>query len=311
MTAAAEAAGVLPRMRLGEALATCPQLVLVDPDPAAAELAWEEIVRSLEDAGFSVEPAGLGVAYFETRGVERLYGGLEPALKRALAAAGAHWDARIGAAGRRFAALAAASVAKPGSCSSSATTRWGSSSHRSRSRCCRSSGSATTSSKHSECESLDSLPGSRVAPSPNVWGRTAGAPGAWREAAAAARVRGRRPPAELAESLEFPEAIGNELTLRRALGAIVETALARPERATASSARLRSAARLVGGGSWRRTLTLREPSADADRIRVALAPRLAELPAPVLELRLELVELTEPRAASSSCSPRRRGLAAG
>jgi hypothetical protein len=53
-------------------------------------------------------------------------------------------------------------------------------------------------------------------------------------------------------------------------------------------------AKLVGGGSWRKSLTLREPSADADRIRIALAPRLAELPAPVLALRLELVELTEP-----------------
>src|SRR5947207_6172566 len=114
VTAAAEAAGVVPRMRLGEALATCPQLVLVDPDPAAAEQAWEEIVRSLEDAGFGVEPAALGVAYFETRGVERLYGGLEPALRRALTAVGQQWDARLGAAGRRFAALAAASVAKPG-----------------------------------------------------------------------------------------------------------------------------------------------------------------------------------------------------
>ena len=31
-------------------------------------------------------------------------------------------------------------------------------------------------------------------------------------------MRGRRPPAELAETLEFPEAVGNELTLRRALG---------------------------------------------------------------------------------------------
>ncbi len=114
VTAAAEAAGVRPLMRLGEALATCPRLVLVDSDPAAAEQAWEEIVRSLEDAGFAVEPAALGVAYFETRGVERLYGGLEPALQRALAAAGAAWDARIGAATRRFAALAAASVAQPG-----------------------------------------------------------------------------------------------------------------------------------------------------------------------------------------------------
>src|SRR5579884_3960136 len=104
VNAAAELAGVQPGMRLGEALAMCPGLVLVEPDPAAAELAWEEIVRALEDAGFSVEPVGLGIAYFETRGVERLYGGLEPALQRAIAAVGGSWDARIGAAARRFAA---------------------------------------------------------------------------------------------------------------------------------------------------------------------------------------------------------------
>src|ERR1700687_5159359 len=69
VTAAAEAAGVRPGMRLGEALATCPRLARAAPDPAAAEQAWEEIVRSLEDAGFTIEPAALGVAYFETRGV--------------------------------------------------------------------------------------------------------------------------------------------------------------------------------------------------------------------------------------------------
>ena len=38
--------------------------------------------------GFSVEPVEPGTVYFETRGVERLYGGLEPALKRALSAVG-------------------------------------------------------------------------------------------------------------------------------------------------------------------------------------------------------------------------------
>ena len=46
--------------------------------------------------------------------VERLYGGVEPALKRALAAVGPSWDARIGAAERKFTALAAANVARPG-----------------------------------------------------------------------------------------------------------------------------------------------------------------------------------------------------
>src|SRR3982751_5706118 len=67
VTAAAEAAGVRPGMRLGEALATCPSLQLVDPDPAAAEEGWEQIIRRLEDAGLAVDPAGPGCVYFETR----------------------------------------------------------------------------------------------------------------------------------------------------------------------------------------------------------------------------------------------------
>ena len=294
VTAAAEARGVRPQMRLGEALATCPDLVLVDPDPAAAEREWEEIVRSLEDAGFAVDPAALGVAYFDTRGVERLYGGLEPALKRALAAAGPQWDARIGAAARRFAALAAASVARADQVLVV---------HDDELRRFLAPLPLTLlpleRQRYEELESLGvrslgqlaGLPGGAVAERLGPDGRRA-----WSLArgGAAARVRGRRPPSELVESLEFPEAVGNELTLRRALGALVETALGRPERRDRFVRKVALVARLVGGGSWRRTLTLREPSTDADRIRIALAPRLAELPAPVLELRLELVELTAP-----------------
>ena len=299
VTAAAEALGVRPQMRLGEALATCPQLVLVEPDPASAEQAWEEIISSLEDAGFAVDPAALGVAYFETRGVERLYGGLDSALRRALAAVGDQWDGRIGAAGRRFAALAAASVARPGQLLVVRDEEVG-----------RFLAPLPLSllplerQRYEELEALGvrklgqlaGLPGGAVAERLGPDGRRA-----WGLArgGAAARVRGRRPPAELAESLEFPEAIGNELTLRRALGALVETALARPERRDRFVRKVALAARLVstgsgGGGSWRRTLTLREPSADADRIRIPLASRLADLPGPVLELRIELIELTEP-----------------
>src|SRR5690348_4977744 len=114
VTAAAEAAGVRVQMRLGEALASCPELVLVDPDPAAVEREWEGVLRRLEDVGLAVEPVEPGVVVFETKGVERLYGGVAEALQRALAAVGTAWDPRAGAAGRRFAALAAASVARPG-----------------------------------------------------------------------------------------------------------------------------------------------------------------------------------------------------
>jgi protein ImuB len=294
VTAAAEAAGVRPRMRLGEALATMPRLVLVDPDPAAAEQAWEEIVCALEGAGFAVDPAARGIAYFETRGVERLYGGLEPALRRALASVGPAWDARLGAAGRRFTALAAASVARPGQVLVVRDEDVG--------RFLAPLPLTLLPLERQRYEELESLGVRRL-------GQLAGLPGgavaerlgpdgrrAWGLArgGAAARVRGRRPPAELAETLAFPEAVGNELTLRRALGALIETALARPERRDRFVRKVALTAVIVGGGSWRRTLTLREPSADGSRIRVALASKLAELPGPAIELRLELVELTEP-----------------
>src|SRR5215208_1633479 len=75
VTAAAEAKGVRPGMRMGEALATCPELVLVEQDPATAEQAWEEILRRLEDAGVAVEPFEPGTVYFETRGVSGCTGG--------------------------------------------------------------------------------------------------------------------------------------------------------------------------------------------------------------------------------------------
>ena len=136
VTAAAEAAGIKPGMRLGEALATCPSLALVDRDPAAVEREWEEVLRRLEDTGFAVDPVEHGVVVFETRGVERLYGGVRPALERALAAIGSGWDPRIGAAARRFTALAAASVARPVRSSWSRRRRRSRSSSRCRSRSC-------------------------------------------------------------------------------------------------------------------------------------------------------------------------------
>jgi nucleotidyltransferase/DNA polymerase involved in DNA repair len=107
------------------------------------------------------------------------------------------------------------------------------------------------------------------------------------------RIRGRRPPAEVVEELEFPEAVGNELTLRRALATLAEKAIDRPERTDRFVRKVALSARLVGGASWRRTLTFRDPAGDHDRIRIALGPKLQDLPAPVMALRLELVEMTE------------------
>jgi nucleotidyltransferase/DNA polymerase involved in DNA repair len=280
-------------MRLGEALATCPQLVLVEKDPAGVEREWEELCRRLEDAGFGVESEEPGCLLFETRTVERLYGGVEAALRRALAAAGTGWDARAGAAGRRFAAIAAASVARPGQALVVAPER-------------------TQpflaplplsllpleEERQEELAELGvrtlgqfaRLPGPAVADRLGRDGRRA-----WSLARGEAdgAVDARRPPERIVETLEFPDAVGNELTLRRALYALVDAALARPERTGREVRKVALAARLVDGGSWRRALTLREPAAEPARLRAALGPRLASLPGPVLALTLELVELTE------------------
>ena len=53
-----------------------------------------------------------------------------------------------------------------------------------------------------------------------------------------------------------------------------------PERAGRPPRKLALWARLVGGASWRRTVTLREPTADRGAAARALGPKLAELPAP-------------------------------
>jgi protein ImuB len=293
VNASAEAAGVRPEMRLGEALAMCPSLVLVERDAVLVEHEWEGIVRRLEDDGFAVEPIEPGCLYFETRGVERLYGGVAAALKRALRAVGASWDPRAGAADRRFAALAAAAIARPGQALVVSDDR----------------------TKEflaplpltllpvgekirEDCEGLGikkigqlaGLPGAAVAERLGPDGRHA-----WSLARGedAGRVNARRPPAEIAERLEFPEAVGNELTLRRAFTALLDRILARPERGGREIRKVALSARLVGGGSWRRTLTLREPSAERGVLRAALGPKLAELPAPVLALGLDLLALAE------------------
>ena len=293
VTAAAEAAGVRPGMLLGEALATCPSLMLVEQDPAVVEQAWEEIVRRLEEEGFAVEPASPGCLYLETRGVERLYGGVEPALRRALAAVGHGWDARAGVADRKFAALAAAGVARAGQV------------------LVVSSEEVPTflaplplgvlplgRERYDELEGfgvrtvgeLGELLGVAVAERLGPEGRRA-----WEltRGGGKSRVHPRRPPAEIVERLEFPEPVDNELTLRRGLAALVTRTLGRPEREGRAVRKVVLTARLVGGGSWRRTLTLREPGADPNRLRVALGPKLAGVPAPVTALGLELAELAE------------------
>src|ERR1017187_1141467 len=74
---AAEAFGGHPSMRLGGALARCPNLALVPPDPAGVADAWERLLVRLESIGAAVEPERPGLVCFDARGLLRLHGGIE------------------------------------------------------------------------------------------------------------------------------------------------------------------------------------------------------------------------------------------
>jgi protein ImuB len=210
-----------------------------------------------------------------------------------LKAVGPGWDARVGAARRRFTALAAANVARSGQV-------------------------LIVSDEHTR-EFLSPLPLTLIPMEAGrreelqelgitKLGELAGLPGgavaerlgpdgrrSWSLArgGSSRRVRGRKPAAELLETLEFPEAVGNELTLRRSLSVSLDRLLARPERGGRALRKLALAARLVGGGSWRRTVTLRDATAEPARLRAALGPKLLDLPAPVVALTLEVLILAE------------------
>jgi protein ImuB len=57
VSGAAQALGIHPGMRLGEALARCPGLRLIPPDPERSARAWETVIGALEGIGAAVEPA--------------------------------------------------------------------------------------------------------------------------------------------------------------------------------------------------------------------------------------------------------------
>src|SRR5215217_1576890 len=105
---AAEAFGVRLGMGLGEALARCPQLALIPPDPAGVAEAWEDVLARLEAIGAEVAPEGPGRACFDGQRLRVLHGGhlegVVNAARRAVrrsAPADGH-PARLGAAASRF-----------------------------------------------------------------------------------------------------------------------------------------------------------------------------------------------------------------
>jgi protein ImuB len=301
---AAEAHGVRAGMRLGEALARCPDLVLVPPDPQRAEELWEEILRRLERIGAAVESERPGEAFFRADWLRGMYGGVAGTLARARREAGL--PVRAAAAPGRFAAYAAALRLGGARRTRRGMARGEAIVPRSRLRSFLTplpvsllagridprggDGEALTSALQrlgiATLGELARLPSDAIA---DRFGRLG------LQAQALARggdepLRPQRPREALRASLELPEAVAG-IQLERALEMLIDRLLADPARGGRIPRSLRLAARLAGGGAWRSELPLRRPSASPALLRTALSPRLAQLPGPASTLILEATAL--------------------
>jgi len=293
---AAEAFGVRAGMRLGEALARCPRLALVPPDPVGVSGAWEKLLGRLEAIGAAVESERPGLAYFEEEGLRRIYGGAEEdviaAARRALAA-----PARIGAGPARFCATAAATRARP---RRAEIIRGGERAARSylaplpvallraRGRLAELPPALERLGVGTLGE-LAALPRAAVADRFGALGLTAHELASGRDGPLVPRT----PSERLEESLTLPES-GSGPQLERGLGLLVDRLLARPERRGRTLRAAVVEAVLVEGGTWRERVIFREALADPARMRLALAPRLAGLPAPAEALRLAVERFGPP-----------------
>ena len=95
---------------------------------------------------------------------------------------------------------------------------------------------------------------------------------------------------ELAVEIELPEGTAGS-QLERALELLVDRLLAAPQRKGRTVLGLHLGARLGDGGSWSVDQGLGRPTASARVLRTVLAPRLGDLPAPAVSLRLRAVGL--------------------
>ena len=289
----AEAHGVTRGMLLGEALARCPELVLLPGDPVKVAELWETALAALESIGAFVESARPGLACFEIDGLRGIHGGTEQtisATRRAL-----ERPVRIGVGPTRFCALAAAMAARSRRAlvlEGAEARRW------------LAGRPVTLLGFHEQTAGLlgalsrlgISTLGEIVKLGRGAMTDRFGAAGRLAHELACGEdspLRPRSPLERLEESMEVGDA-GSGGALSRVLGVLVSRLLARPERRGRTLRSVILSAQLCSGGSWHEQVVFRQALSDADRIGLALSLRLLALPAPAGALRLAVERFGPP-----------------
>lgn len=291
VSSAARAEGVQEGQRLSEALGRCPSLVVVDARPSRYEAVHAGMLDAVEQVVTGVEPAELGMAYMELTGARRSHGSVERLHAALLSCVPLVLRPGLGVGPTKFVARLAAARGDEAVQVVTADTVDDF------------LAPVPVGALPVEAEAVRRL---RLVGITTV-GQVARLPRRALVAQLGATgsrlvellggvdepVRPRSPVEHVAEALH----LGEPLAGREALLAAAEHVLRRALRQLRSTHRV---ARQLGvraeteqGQRWEATVTLRQPSAEPDRVWLALAPVLerAELPGPVAELAVELREL--------------------
>lgn len=282
-------AGVRQGMLVSQAVALCPGLTLLEPDPAHYAAAFGNVVEALAGLTPVVEPESPGLVHLGVDGLERLYGSPPAQVNRVLRTLLEVLPAplvaaiRVGRAPGTFGARVAAAAARPG---------------------------APVLVPGDDPDALrEFLSGRPVEALPLEPGgidllnrlgvRTLGAVAtlpemalvrhfgpAGREIRALARgeridpVRPLHRPRPIRASMEFPAPVGERATLHRGVDRLLDRLLARAERKDRAIRCLRAGGHVEGGGSWQVEATLREPAARREPMAFSLRSRIALRPPP-------------------------------
>ncbi len=277
-------AGVRPGQRVSQAIALCPSLTLLEPDPSHYDAAQEEVVECLMELSPVVEPAGRGRVFVGMDGMERLHG---PPSRQAVAALRALLEVlprplvaatRVGRAPGKFGAWVAAARSRPGkpvlishpqlpsflaSCPVSVLPV------------------DPLMIRRLERLGITRLEDLIALPEPALVGQF-GAQGrkalAWATGRRLDPVRPLHRPRPIRVSLDFPSPVGRTETLHGALDRLLDRALARPARRGRSVRGVRLRAHLEGGGSWSVEVVLREPTARKDALAFPLRGKMSLSP---------------------------------
>jgi len=303
-------AGVKPGMTVSQAIGLCPALKLCEPDPVHYDAQFSRLLAALGQVSPVIEPAELGRAYVGTDGLEGLYGAPEKiveAIKCGMRNAECgiesesplahsafnipHSAFRVGWGIGKFVSWVAASRATPGG--------------------------AVIVRSGEEGRFLAAQPLAVLPLDPDTYRRlrqlgvrTLGALAAlpeeavvsqfgragrrlWRLAAGriAEPVVGRVAPEPIVAALTFFSPVGERDLLVHAIDKLIDRALGDPRRSGWRVQVVRVRAELEHAASWLAEATLKEPSADRERIAAPLKTQLERSPPAGAVERLE-VEFT-------------------